>query len=494
MFTECAVFSSTTPICSAACMNRLLNTSSITGSARPRTASLRAARRERVSTRHPTRVDARPPAALEHRRRVRLGHDRGARERSARRERGAVVERRRRATRPRKRRSRVATGRGAPGAVPRCGGSRPRGRRRSRVLRGAARWPRPRSTRRRAARRAPRGSRSAARAPPRTRRAARAAVGAAGEARGERRVGAFDFERDAPLDLDARRVRRLAPRARRAPPPRARRTRQRALRATRRRARASTLRRRSTRTSATPMPYADSTPASGWITIEPMPSASATWHACCPAAPPKQQSANRVTSWPRCTEICLIAFAMRSTAIRKIPAASCSGVRALARRRRATARASAANAAAVAPASSGASRAGPEHAREEVGLDPAEQHVRVGDRERPAVAVARGARQRARGLGPDLQPAVRERDDRAAAGGDGVDPQHRRAHAHAPRSRRRPCARARPRTATRRSTCRPCRSRRRRRTRPRAPRAACRSRRPRVRTAGCPCLRSARRR
>ena len=64
-----------------------------------------------------------------------------------------------------------------------------------------------------------------------------------------------------------------------------------------------------------------------------MPRVSATCAACWPAAPPKQHSAKRVTSWPRCTEICLIAFAMRSTAMRTKPAAICSGRGASPRRR-----------------------------------------------------------------------------------------------------------------------------------------------------------------
>jgi len=42
------------------------------------------------------------------------------------------------------------------------------------------------------------------------------------------------------------------------------------------------------RTSASPIPYADSTPANGWIMTRVMPSASATRHACWPPAPPKQ--------------------------------------------------------------------------------------------------------------------------------------------------------------------------------------------------------------
>jgi hypothetical protein len=64
--------------------------------------------------------------------------------------------------------------------------------------------------------------------------------------------------------------------------------------------------------------------------------------------------AKRVTSWPRCTEICLIAFAMRSTAIRKYPAAICSG-RGSSPVAAPMSRASAAKAAVVAEASSGSS-------------------------------------------------------------------------------------------------------------------------------------------
>ena len=43
--------------------------------------------------------------------------------------------------------------------------------------------------------------------------------------------------------------------------------------------------------SATPMPYAESTPASGGTSTVPMPRASATAHACWPPAPPKLVSA-----------------------------------------------------------------------------------------------------------------------------------------------------------------------------------------------------------
>ncbi|CFU02243.1 Uncharacterised protein [Bordetella pertussis] len=57
-----------------------------------------------------------------------------------------------------------------------------------------------------------------------------------------------------------------------------------------------------------------------------MPSASATRQACWPPAPPKVVSAYSVTSWPRCTEMRLIASAMLPTAISRKPSASCSAL------------------------------------------------------------------------------------------------------------------------------------------------------------------------
>ena len=72
-----------------------------------------------------------------------------------------------------------------------------------------------------------------------------------------------------------------------------------------------------------------------------------------------------------------------------------------------------------------------EHAREIVGLHLAEQHVAVGDRERSAAAIARRTRVGTGRVGPDAQPRTVEVQDRAAAGRDGVDAHHRRAHPHA---------------------------------------------------------------
>ena len=48
--------------------------------------------------------------------------------------------------------------------------------------------------------------------------------------------------------------------------------------------------------SASPIPYADSTPASGWMRILVTPSASATAQACWPPAPPNTLSRYSVTS------------------------------------------------------------------------------------------------------------------------------------------------------------------------------------------------------
>ena len=71
-----------------------------------------------------------------------------------------------------------------------------------------------------------------------------------------------------------------------------------------------------------------------------------------------------------------------------------------------------------------------EHPREEPRLDAAEHDVAVGHRQRPAAAVAGRARIGAGGLGTDPEPGAVEMEDRAAAGGDGVDAHHRRPHPH----------------------------------------------------------------
>ena len=72
-----------------------------------------------------------------------------------------------------------------------------------------------------------------------------------------------------------------------------------------------------------------------------------------------------------------------------------------------------------------------EDLREELGDELAGHQVGVGDRERAAAAVARGAGIGAGGIRADAKARAVECEDRAAAGGDGVDLHHRRAHAHA---------------------------------------------------------------
>ena len=73
----------------------------------------------------------------------------------------------------------------------------------------------------------------------------------------------------------------------------------------------------------------------------------------------------------------------------------------------------------------------PEHRREMRRVDPPEEQVAVGDRQRTAVAVAGGSRVRAGALRPDAEAHSVEPADRPAAGRDGVDLHHRRADANA---------------------------------------------------------------
>ncbi len=72
-----------------------------------------------------------------------------------------------------------------------------------------------------------------------------------------------------------------------------------------------------------------------------------------------------------------------------------------------------------------------EHVREEVGQELADHQVGVGDGERAAAAVAGGAGIGAGTLGADAEALAVEADDRAAAGGHGVDLHHRRPDPHA---------------------------------------------------------------
>ena len=72
-----------------------------------------------------------------------------------------------------------------------------------------------------------------------------------------------------------------------------------------------------------------------------------------------------------------------------------------------------------------------EHAREVVGLDAAEHHVRIGDGQRTAAPVARRPGIGAGRVRADAQARAVEVQDRTTARGDRVNAHHRRAHAHA---------------------------------------------------------------
>ena len=74
---------------------------------------------------------------------------------------------------------------------------------------------------------------------------------------------------------------------------------------------------------------------------------------------------------------------------------------------------------------------GAEDLREEIRNELADHHIGVGDGQRPAAPVAFRARIGAGRIGPDAEARAVEMQDRAAAGRDGMDQHHRRAHAHA---------------------------------------------------------------
>lgn len=74
--------------------------------------------------------------------------------------------------------------------------------------------------------------------------------------------------------------------------------------------------------------------------------------------------------------------------------------------------------------------AGAEHGREVGGLDAAQHDVGVGDGERAAAPVAGGAGVGARGVGSHAVAGAVEVQDRAPAGGGGVDVEHRRTQPH----------------------------------------------------------------
>ncbi len=153
-----------------------------------------------------------------------------------------------------------------------------------------------------------------------------------------------------------------------------------------------------------------------------MPSSSATRQACCPPAPPKHCRAKRAASWPFCSETCLIALAMLATAMRRKPSAAARGscpARSAANARPRTARVQ--RLVAVRAEDGGEMRR----------LDLADHDVGVGDRQRPAAAVAGRAGIGARAVRPDAEARAVEMQQRAAARRDRVDRHHRRPDAHA---------------------------------------------------------------
>ena len=98
---------------------------------------------------------------------------------------------------------------------------------------------------------------------------------------------------------------------------------------------------------------------------------------------------------------------------------------------RSTSAASAAKRARTTSPSSGWSPAGPNTRGKNVGLDLADGDVGVGHGERAAAPVRGRPGIGAGAVRPDPEARAVEAEDRAAAGGDGVDRHHRRAHPHA---------------------------------------------------------------
>ncbi|MNC89030.1 hypothetical protein D3C83_49180 [compost metagenome] len=69
-------------------------------------------------------------------------------------------------------------------------------------------------------------------------------------------------------------------------------------------------------------PKAQKLPGRSGTTTREISSSSAMKAACIGPAPPKAISANSRGSWPRATEISLMALTMRATAMRRMPSAA----------------------------------------------------------------------------------------------------------------------------------------------------------------------------
>ena len=146
-----------------------------------------------------------------------------------------------------------------------------------------------------------------------------------------------------------------------------------------------------------------------------MPSSSAMSAACRPPAPPKDSSASSRGSTPRSTVITRSARTISALATRRMPSAHSSGS------------SSRLSASCFTARSGGVAVERDVAAQRRPGGQQAEQQVGVGDRRLgAAVAVAGGPGPGARGARADAQGAARVAPaDRAAAGADGVDVEHR---------------------------------------------------------------------
>ena len=178
-------------------------------------------------------------------------------------------------------------------------------------------------------------------------------------------------------------------------------------------------------TSASPIPYADSTPASGWISTRVMPRASATAQACWPPASP-----NTFSTYPRD-----VVAALHRDLLDRVGHVRHGDLDEARRHLLGAAVVAGGRGDLLAELGEQGLRdlgvergvaAGAEYLREVIRLDAAEQHVGVGDGERAAAPVAGRPGIGAGRVGPHPVPAAVEVQHRAAARGHRVDGQHRR--------------------------------------------------------------------
>ncbi len=150
-----------------------------------------------------------------------------------------------------------------------------------------------------------------------------------------------------------------------------------------------------------------------------MPSVSAMRHACCPPAAPKHDNAYCATSYPRSTEMRLIARAMLSTATRMKPSATASGVRPSPNFARKLCE--------LKTHGLGVERlvaVFTENCRKELRPELAEHGIGVRDGQRAAAAIAHGARVSARALRSHAKAQSVVDEDRSSAGRNRMHRQH----------------------------------------------------------------------